>query len=74
MRKPNNRKTAYVEWKNKSGTSNKRGKETISKSSRKYLDNKPGKHDITELQKTAILGIRHLLKKVLILKYKTLVI
>jgi len=29
---------------------------TISKSLRQYLSNKPGKHDIKELQTTAILG------------------
>jgi hypothetical protein len=32
---------------------------TISKSFRKYLPNIPGKHDIKELQKTAILGTAH---------------
>ena len=30
---------------------------TISKSFRKYLSNIPGKHDIKELQKTAILAL-----------------
>ena len=34
---------------------------TISKSFRKYLNNIPGKHDIKELQKTAILGTEHVL-------------
>jgi hypothetical protein len=38
---------------------------TISKSFRKYLSNKPGKHKIKELQKTAILGTAHTLGKVL---------
>jgi hypothetical protein len=38
---------------------------TISKSFRKYLSNIPGKHDIKELQKTAILGTTHILRKVL---------
>jgi hypothetical protein len=38
---------------------------TISKSFRKYLSNIPGKHDIKELQKTAILGAAHILRKVL---------
>jgi hypothetical protein len=37
----------------------------ISKSFRKYLSSKPGKHDIKELQKTAILGTAHILRKVL---------
>jgi hypothetical protein len=39
---------------------------TISKSFRKYLSNIPGKHDIKELQKTAILGTTHTLREVLL--------
>jgi len=38
---------------------------TISKPFRKYLSNIPGKHEIKELQKTAILGTAHILRKVL---------
>ena len=38
---------------------------TISKSFRKYVSNIPGKHLIKELQKTAILGTAHILRKVL---------
>jgi hypothetical protein len=38
---------------------------TISKSFRKYLSNIPEKHEIKELQKTAILGTAHTLWKVL---------
>jgi hypothetical protein len=40
---------------------------TISKSFRKYLSSIPGKHDIKELQKTAVLvlGTAHILRKVL---------
>jgi hypothetical protein len=38
---------------------------TISKSFRKYLSSVPGKHNIKELQKTAILGTAHILRKVL---------
>jgi len=38
---------------------------TISKSFRKYASNIPGKHDVKELQKTAILGTAHILRKVL---------
>jgi hypothetical protein len=38
---------------------------TISKSFRKYVNNIPGNHDVKELQKTAILGITHILRKVL---------
>jgi hypothetical protein len=37
---------------------------TISKSFRKYVTNIPGGHDIKELQKTAILGTAHILRKV----------
>jgi hypothetical protein len=38
---------------------------TISKSFRKYLNNVPGNHEVKELQKTAILGTAHILRKVL---------
>jgi hypothetical protein len=38
---------------------------TISKSFRKYVSNIPGNHAVTELQKTAILGTAHILRKVL---------
>jgi hypothetical protein len=38
---------------------------TVSKSFSKYLSSIPGKHDIKELQKTAILGTAHILRKVL---------
>jgi hypothetical protein len=38
---------------------------TISKSFRKYVSNIPGTHDIRELQKTAILGTAHILRKAL---------
>jgi len=41
---------------------------TISKSFRKYVSNIPGKHEVTKLQKTAILGTAHILRKVLMLK------
>jgi len=33
---------------------------TISKSFRKYVSNIPGKHEVKELQKTAILGTAHI--------------
>ena len=39
---------------------------TISVSLRQYLSNKPGKHEIRELQKTAILGTAHKQREVLI--------
>jgi len=38
---------------------------TISKSFRKYVNNIPGKHEVKELQKTAILGTAHILRKIL---------
>jgi hypothetical protein len=38
---------------------------TISKSLRKYLSSITRKHDIKELQKTAILGTAHILREVL---------
>jgi hypothetical protein len=38
---------------------------TISKSLKKYVGNIPGNHDVKELQKTAILGTAHILRKVL---------
>jgi hypothetical protein len=38
---------------------------TISKSFRKYVSNITGKHDVKELQKTAILGTAHITRKVL---------
>jgi len=43
----------------------KRPTKTISKSLRQYLSNIPGKHEIQELQRTAILGTAHILWKVL---------
>jgi len=36
-----------------------------SESIRQYLSNIPGKHEINELQKTAIFGTAHILRKVL---------
>ena len=38
---------------------------TILKSLRQYMSNIPGKLEIKELQKTAVLGTAHLLRKVL---------
>jgi hypothetical protein len=38
---------------------------TISKSFRKYVSNIPGNHEVKQLQKTAILGTAHILRKVL---------
>jgi len=39
---------------------------TNSKSFKKYVNNIPGKHEVKELQKSAILGTAHILRKVLI--------
>jgi hypothetical protein len=38
---------------------------TVSNPFRKYLSNISGKHEIKELQKTAIFGTAHMLRKVL---------
>jgi hypothetical protein len=38
---------------------------TLSKSFRKYVSSIPGNHEVRELQKTAILGTAHILRKVL---------
>ena len=38
---------------------------TISKTFRKYVSNIPGNHEVKELQKTAIFGTAHILRKVL---------
>ena len=37
---------------------------TISKSFRKHISNIPGNHKVKEMQKTAILGTAHILRKV----------
>jgi hypothetical protein len=39
--------------------------EIISKSFRKYVSTIPGNHEVKELQKPAILGTAHILRKVL---------
>jgi len=38
---------------------------TISKLFRKYVSNIPGKHEVKELERKAILGTAHVLRKVL---------
>jgi hypothetical protein len=38
---------------------------TISKSFRKYVSTIPRNHEVTELQKTALLGTAHILRRVL---------
>jgi len=57
-----------VECKNKGDTSNNRGDWGCFKVIHK-IRNIPGKQEVKELQKTAILGTAHILRKVLILKY-----
>jgi hypothetical protein len=42
---------------------------TISKSFRKYVSNISGNHGVKELQKTAIVGTAHILRKVLTQRY-----
>ena len=44
---------------------------TTSKSVRQYLSNILGKHEIKEIQQTAIMGTAHILQKVLMWKYRT---
>jgi hypothetical protein len=39
---------------------------TISKSFRRYVSTITGKHEVKELQKTAILGAAYILRKVLV--------
>jgi hypothetical protein len=51
-----------VECKNKGNTSNNGA---TGKSFRKYVSDIPGNHGVKELQKTAILGTAHILRKVL---------
>jgi hypothetical protein len=41
---------------------------TISRSFRKYVSDIPGNREVKELQKTTILGIAHILRKVLNVK------
>jgi len=42
-----------------------RGTGTILKSFRKHVSNIPGKHEVKELENTAILGTAHIIRKVL---------
>jgi len=42
---------------------------TISKSFRKYVSSIPGYHEVKQLQKTALLGTAHILRKVLTQRY-----
>ena len=61
-------RTVHVECKNKGDNSSNThvgATGTISNSFRKYVSNIPGKHEVMELQKTAILGTAHILRNVL---------
>ena len=53
-----------VECRNESDTSNNRGKWNHFKIVVKYLSNVRGKHEIKELQETAILDAAHILREV----------
>jgi hypothetical protein len=59
-----------VEGKNESDSNNNGGggTETISKSLKQYLSSMPGKDEIKELQKTAILGTAHKLRQLIMYK------
>ena len=60
-----NRNTAHVGCENEGDTSNNRGNWDHLKTFRKYVSNIPGNHEVKELQKTAILGTAHILRKIL---------
>ena len=57
--------TGYNNDNNNNNNNNKGATGTISKTFRKYVSNIPGNHEVKELQKTAILGTAHILRKVL---------
>jgi len=60
-----NRNTAHAECKNKGDTSNNRGDWDCFKVIQKIREQNTRKHEVKELQKTAILGTAHMLRKVL---------
>ena len=53
-----------MECENKSDTGNNRGEWKYFKIT-EYLSNMPGEHEIKEIQKTAVLGTAHVLRRVL---------
>ena len=55
-----------MECERKSDTTNYRGDWNHFKITQKYLSNTPGKHEIKELKKPAIMDTAHILQKVLI--------
>jgi hypothetical protein len=50
---------------NTNTNNNNNNNNNISKSLRKYVSSIPGNHEVRELQKIAILGTAHILRKVL---------
>jgi hypothetical protein len=54
-----------MEFKNKNNTSIKWGNWIHLKIIQKIVSNKPGEHEVNELQKTAVLATAHVLRKVL---------
>jgi hypothetical protein len=58
-----------VECKNKGDSSNNRRDWDHFKVIRRYVSNIPANHEVKELQKTAILGTAHILRKVLTQRY-----
>ena len=63
--RPYNRNTALVECKTNGDTSNNRGDWDYFKVIQKIREQIPGKHEVKDLQKTAILGTAHIHRKVL---------
>jgi hypothetical protein len=65
----NSRNSVYAECKNKSDTNNKKGNwdhfRIIQKGPEQQMPYLPGKQEIKELQKTAILGTAHIPRKVM---------
>jgi hypothetical protein len=60
-----NRNASHVECKNKGDASNNRGNWNHFKILQKILEQRTRKEEVKELQKTAILGTAHILRKLL---------
>ena len=60
-----------MECESKSDTGKNRGEWNLSESLRQNFSNIPVKHEIKELQKIVILDTAHILRKVLMSKYRT---
>ena len=67
IKRPYNRNSARVECESTSDTGNNMGDWNNFKITQ-YMNHIPGKHEIKELQKTAILVTAHILRKVLMEK------